>query len=426
MFKKWLLPAQKPIAVQAVEAAPAKPLVAGTEPGWLRVCNAPDLLQCVKADKALAEIWRQSRQSDEVWQRDLLPAIHRYAEFVQLMPASEAHHHAHAGGLLSHTIEMLLVSMTRRNAYLLPEGSPIEIIDAQRDQWTYVVFFAALLHDIAKPMTDLRIQWRCDGMADSVRWMPAGGSLHQIMDQRKEGEYLVDFAPKSQRDYTAHTRLAQTLLPRIAPASALSFLSRYPQALVVLENYLCGQDKESLVAKIVKSADSLSTKRALTNGSKARFASAKAVPLIDLMMQAISSMLQAGTVLPLNRNGAAGWVFEGAVWFVAKRLADSVREWVKANEPEEAIPGQAKNDRLFDTWQDYGVIDLNPVTGQAIWYVEVHGSEGEQGGYVHEFSMLRFPLPKLFQSESQYPAAMRGHLVLKDKRKAGADHEEQE
>ncbi len=426
LFKKWLLPAQKPIAVQAVEAAPAKPLVAGTEPGWLRVCNAPDLLQCVKADKALAEIWRQSRQSEEVWQRDLLPAIHRYAEFVQLMPASEAHHHAHAGGLLSHTIEMLLVSMTRRNAYLLPEGSPIEIIDAQRDQWTYVVFFAALLHDIAKPMTDLRIQWRCDGMADSVRWMPAGGSLQQIMDQRKEGEYLVDFAPKSQRDYTAHTRLAQTLLPRIAPASALSFLSRYPQALVVLENYLCGQDKESLVAKIVKSADSLSTKRALTNGSKARFASAKAVPLIDLMMQAISSMLQAGTVLPLNRNGAAGWVFEGAVWFVAKRLADSVREWVKANEPEEAIPGQAKNDRLFDTWQDYGVIDLNPVTGQAIWYVEVHGSEGEQGGYVHEFSMLRFPLPKLFQSESQYPAAMRGHLVLKDKRKAGADHEEQE
>lgn len=427
ILRKWLSSGQSAANEQShAETAPKLILVAGTEPGWLRVLNAPDLLQCVKADKALAEILRQSRQSEEVWRRDLLPAIHRYAEFVQLMPASEAHHHAHAGGLLSHTIEMLLAAMTWRNAHFLPEGSAIEVIDGQRDQWTYVVFYAALLHDIAKPMTDLRIQWRCDGMADSVRWMPTGGSLHQIMDQRKEGEYLVDFAPKSQRDYTAHTRLAQTLLPRIAPASALSFLSRDPQTLVVLENYLCGQDKDSLVAKIIKRADSLSTQRALTKGSKARFASAKAVPLIDLMMKAISSMLQAGTVLPLNRNGAAGWVFEGAVWFVAKRLADSVREWVKAHEPEEAIPGQAKNDRLFDTWQDYGVIDLNPVTGQAIWYVEVHGNEGEQGGYVHEFSMLRFPLSKLFQSESQYPAAMRGHLVHKDKRKAGADHDEQE
>ena len=427
ILRKWL--SSRPSTANDQPPAATEPksiLMAGTEPGWLRVLNAPDLLQCVKADKALSEILRQSRQSEEVWRRDLLPAIHRYAEFVQLMPASEAHHHAHAGGLLSHTIEMLLAAMTWRNAHFLPEGSAIEVIDGQRDQWTYVVFYAALLHDIAKPMTDLRIQWRCDGMADSVRWMPAGGSLHQIMDQSKEGEYLVDFAPKSQRDYTAHTRLAQTLLPRIAPASALSFLSREPQTLVVLENYLCGQDKDSLVAKIIKRADSLSTQRALIKGSKARFASAKAVPLIDLMMQAITSMLQAGTVLPLNRNGAAGWVFEGAVWFVAKRLADSVREWVKSHEPKEAIPGQAKNDRLFDTWQDYGVIDLNPVTGQAIWYVEVHGSEGEQGSYVHEFAMLRFPLPKLFQSESQYPAAMRGHLVLKDKRKAGADHDEQE
>lgn len=414
-----------PPADAAPQTAAAEPVVvAGTEPGWLRVLTAPQLLQCVKADKALAEIWRQSRQSEATWQRDLLPAIHRYAEFVQLMPASEAHHHAHAGGLLSHTIEMLLAAMTWRNAHLLPEGSAIEEIDNQRDQWTYVVFFAALLHDIAKPMTDLRIQWRCDGMADSVRWMPSGGSLLQIMDQRRAGEYLVDFAPKSQRDYSAHTRLAQTLISRIAPASALSFLAREPKALGVLEAYLCGQDKDSLVATIVKKADQASTKRALQNGSKARFATAKAVPLVDLLMQAMTSMLQAGTVLPLNRNGAAGWVFEGSVWFVAKRLADSVREWVKTHEPEEAIPGQAKNDRLFDTWQEYGVIDLNPATGQAIWYVEVHGNEAEQGGYTHEFAMLRFPLSKLYAQEGMYPAPMRGHLVIKDKRKAGAEDQQ--
>lgn len=32
--------------------------------------------------------------------------------------------------------------------------------------------------------------------------------------------------------------------------------------------------------------------------------------------------------------------------------------------------------------------------------------------------MLRFPLPKLYAQESLYPAPMRGHLVIKDKRKA--------
>lgn len=153
--------------------------VAGTEPGWLRVLTSDQLLALVRAEKAVDARWRQSHQSREVWERDLLPAIHRYAAFVQLMPASEAHHHAHAGGLLSHTIEMVLAALTWRNAMLLPGGSQIEELDAQRDQWSYVVFFAALLHDIAKPMADLRIQWRCDGMADSIRWTPAGGSLVQ-------------------------------------------------------------------------------------------------------------------------------------------------------------------------------------------------------------------------------------------------------
>lgn len=86
--------------------------VAGTEPGWLRVFTSDQLLAVVRAEKAMDAMWRHSHQSREVWERDLLPAIHRYAAFVQLMPASEAHHHAHAGGLLSHTIEMVLAALT--------------------------------------------------------------------------------------------------------------------------------------------------------------------------------------------------------------------------------------------------------------------------------------------------------------------------
>lgn len=418
-----LLPVEDKHGPGAVaESAQAQmPAVAGTEPGWLRVLSSDQLLAVVRAEKAVDAMWRQSHQSREVWERDLLPALHRYAAFVQLMPASEAHHHAHAGGLLSHTIEMVLAALTWRNAMLLPGGSQIEEIDAQRDQWSYVVFFAALLHDIAKPMTDLRIQWRCDGMADSIRWTPAGGSLVQITARRAAAEYLVDFTPKSQRDYSAHGKLAQLLLPRIAPEPALVFLAQTPAAMDALEQYLSGQDRDSLVAQLVRRADQASTQRALLSGHKGRFPTSKSKPLIDLLMHAITSMLQAGTELPLNRSGGAAWVFEGAIWFVAKRLADSVREWIKRNEPDEAVPGDSKNDRLFDTWQDYGVIDLNPATGQAIWHVSVQGEASEpaadRGGYEHDLAMLRFPLAKVFSHESKYPAPMQGRLVLRQKRK---------
>ncbi len=408
-----------------------QPDLRGTATGWLRVLDHKQLLQSVQADKAIREIWRQSRLSGAVWERDCLPALQRYAEFVQLVPASEAHHHAHVGGLLSHTIEMMLAAMTWRNGHLLPAGESIEAIDSQRDEWTYVVFFAALLHDIAKPLTDLRILWRSDEMADPLQWMPLAGSLGQISQGRKAPEYLVEFAPKSARDYTAHARLAMMLLPGIAPRSALTFIARQPKAFEALNRYLTGGDKDSLLAQIVLKADRASTQRSLLTGSKARFTTATAVPLIDLLMQAIGSMLRSGTSLPLNRSGAAGWVHDGSVWFVAKRIADSVRTWIKTHAPDESVPGDSKNDRLFDTWQEYGCIQVNPASGQAIWYVTVHGysneaepdagieasSPLEQGAYKHSLTMLRFPLNKLYRDAAQYPAEMRGRIEVHAKRK---------
>jgi hypothetical protein len=141
----------------------------------------------------------------------------------------------------------------------------------------------------------------------------------------------------------------------------------------------------------------------------------------------------------LNRSGAAGWVFDGSVWFVAKRLADAVRQHIRERHPDESVPGDNKNDRLFDTWQEYGCIMLNPQSGQAIWHVMVNGSpvggptseagisdqesgEGD-GSYSHSLSMLRFPLEKLFEEESAYPPAMRGHIDVVVKAQARATEE---
>ena len=81
------------------------------------------------------------------------------------------------------------------------------------------------------------------------------------------------------------------------------------------------------------------------------------------------------------------------------------------------VPGDAKNDRLFDTWQDFGMIQLSP-QGKAIWYATVHGQDGD--GYAHRLSLLRFPLAKLWDDPTQYPAVMNGRIEphLKDEARA--------
>ena len=406
----------------APESSPPAAALEGTQRGWLRVLPAGELLAALHAHEAMDAIWRQSRLSQEVWQRDLLPGIERMAELVQLMPASESHHHAHVGGLLAHTLEMTLTALTWRNGCLLPEGAPIEQIDRERDQWTYAVFFASLLHDIAKPMTDLGITWRATGMPQPLQWSPISGSLVQVTHGWQGAEYHVDFRPKSQRDYGAHSRLALALFPTVAPESARALLSRTPGALQALEKYLGGQDKASLLARTVIQADRRSVANALRRGSRARFDTAVSVPLIELLMQALRDLLKSGA-LPLNRDGAAGWVYDGCLWMVAKRAADSARTWIQEHAPEESVPGEAKNDRLFDTWQEYGCIRLNPQSGQAIWYVRVHGTapNGEGGGeasYRHDLSVLCFPLDKLYDDAGQYPSAMNGRIEVREKRKA--------
>ncbi|MCX8518331.1 MAG: TraI domain-containing protein [Rhodoferax sp.] len=409
------------VEVPAVQAPAKLKNALGTQEGWLRVLPAKSLIELAHGHKAIEEMWRQSRLSQSVWERDLLPALRHHAELVQLMPASESHHHAHAGGLLAHTLEMVLAAMTWRNGHFLPESASVEDVDAQRDEWTYVVFFAALLHDVAKIMTDLRIRWRSPGMDEPLRWLAIAGSLPLVVGTHRgvQAEYLVEFTAKAERDYSSHGKLAMVLLQQIAPSTALAFLSRQPKALESLTKYLSGEDKTSLVADIVLRADRASVKNALLHGSKAKFVTSKQVALIDLLMQAMRDMLRTGTALPLNRSGAAGWVFDGSIWFVAKRLADSVRKYLQEHMPDQSVPGGNKNDRLFDTWQEHGVLTVNPQTGQSIWYVTVLGQgaitapEDSHANYSHSLSVLRFPLDKVFAHAEQYPAGMVGRIEVK-------------
>ena len=415
---KKLFVGSAPAPIHPLPADPAaKVSIEGRTAGHLKVLTHRELLQVTGAHQLLDHLARHSRLSKVTFERDFLPALLQYAEFVQLMPASESHHHANVGGLLAHTLETVSHALVLRGGFLLPRNGGAEIIDAQRDFWTYAIFFGALLHDVGKPLTDLRIEMRQPRGSNGTRWLPMSGSLVECGAE----QYLVKFAPKAERDYGAHGKMGVVLLQRLVPASALSFLGRCPDVLQELTQFLGDDAKQGVIAEIIGKADQVSTKSNLSAGSRARFATARSIPLVERLMNAIQEMLRQGGQLPINRDGAVGWVYDGAMWFVAKRLADTVREYILARAGDEAgVPGESKNDRMFDTWQEYGQLTLNPATQQAIWHVAVHGEDGQ--GYCHNLSMLRFPLDKLWpDGASSYPTPMVGRVEVLAKRKADAE-----
>jgi integrating conjugative element relaxase (TIGR03760 family) len=351
----------------------------------------------------------------EMFDASVRPVIAVFAEFVQLLPASESHHHAEPGGLFAHTMEVVSFALDYRRGQILPKGAPPEAIGEQAHRWTYAVFVAALLHDVGKPIADLRVYLR-KGASGSEPWSPLAGSIAAC----GATSYRVEFAARESRQYELHARLPVLLLNRFVPSSILGWLSADSGLIRELFSHLSGEKgaQEGMLHQLVSRGDAESVRRNLLSGSRVRFASARRVPLIEQLMQALRTMLREGGRLPLNRSGAAGWVYGGDIWFVSKRLADEVRAYLVAAEPvEDGIPRD--NQRLFDTWQEYGAAVPNPRTGGAVWDVLVIGP-----GYEHALTVLRFPLSVLFERAELYPATMQGRIEIPERKPSTREAEE--
>ena len=377
-------------------------------PGWLPVLSAEALTQHLEVDSLIASIRVKTGIAPANFERDYGQTVGQFMAFVQLLPASESHHHAQPGGLLLHALETANIALHLRRAQVLPPGVAPEDIQRREHRWTFGVFLAALIHDVGKPLADLHIviaKQRGEGT-----WSPLAGTMAECGATR----YRVTFgssrsAPDGTpgvRNYAAHQRMGIFLLQQLVPQSTLAWLSEDAELLSQLTAFLSGEDKSNAVAWIVTQADRESVRLNLLTGPRTRFASARAVPLIERLMEALRRMLAEGGCLPLNRPGAAGFVADGQVWFVSKRLADEVRAYLAAHESAAGIPGPEKNDRLFDVWQEYGALVTNPETGGAIWRVRVQAD-----GFDQVLTLLRFPLEKLYPTPASYPANFAGQVI---------------
>lgn len=347
--------------------------------------------------------------------RDVEPLIQQLSEFVQLLPASESHHHAQSGGLLIHLLEVARYALHFREGYRLPLGASPEDQMQHGARCSYAVLVAALLHDIGKPLADLKVEL-VSGMV-ARPWVPLAGSMNG-----QGGEwYRVDFPEPTQRDYGAHARLSIVLLQRLVPSASLGWLAQYPPVVDELAAYLSGDAgaKDGALAKIVGEADRRSVAQNLLAGPRTRFATARTVPLIERLMGGLRRLLAEGE-LPMNRAGATGYCDGEFLWCVAKTLAEAVRAWLARNEQQQ--PGAAgipaDNNRLFDTWQEYGALIPTP-EGGAIWTVEV-----TVGTWKQTFTVLRFPLDRMYADPRQYPRSLpSGAVQVVEVVEAGMDAE---
>ena len=318
------------------------------------------------------------------WQEVYLPVLRNYATLCQRLPASEAHHHAELGGLLRHGLETILEALTLRRNQLLPAGAPAEEIASQQDLWTYATVTAALLHDVGKPITDLVVTYISPADTQPKVWQPLTAMLPV------GAQYRFHFNP--QREYHRHELMPPLLVHRILPQVGLNWLASEPAVFDAWLATISGTDDAGPLAAIAHSADGTSVARDLSGGVRTRSPAARAKPLSERLRTGLRKMVRTGTIT-LNRPGASGFVADGSLWLVSKRVLDDLREHL-TKEGQIGIPG--RNDRLMDELQQWHIIKANG--DKAVWFCEIR-----IGDWCQTLSCLRMDLTQVWTDLKDVP-----------------------
>jgi conjugal transfer pilus assembly protein TraI len=341
--------------------------------------------------------------SNEAYASDVLPLLTQFAYYIQQVPASENHHHAHPGGLLDHSLEAAAIALRICSAKDLPLNTPTEERKKLAPVWRYGILLATLLHDLGKLLTSMEIKlYDSLDSRDPIRWHPDAGA----MDMGKRYVwYTVDF-PDVMPKHDAHSRLAWSLLNQVVPMPTRAWMAATDERLMSgLCLFLTGNKMEPFSA-ITQAADMESTAHNLKSGVRTYFASAKRKPFLEIMMENLRDMLaDPGRYFSIAKDqGGDVFRFGELILIMSKTLADELRKYLNDHDTQ-GVP--TDNERLFGTLYECGACLPNPFdANKYIWHVAVT----MKSGATHTLTFICFKAQTLYPSEALWPKDYQGHI----------------
>ncbi|MBJ7223525.1 MULTISPECIES: MobH family relaxase [unclassified Brenneria] len=366
--------------------APSAPSVERSPKGLTRPEPAASLLATPRRRKLLEHIWQRTSLSRRQFASLYLAPLERYASLAQQFPASESHHHAYAGGMLDHGLEIVAYALKLRQSYLLPAGTTPEDQAAQSEAWTAAVAYAALLHDLGKLAVDLYVEYD-----DGTIWHPWHGPVQRP----------YRFRYREDREYRLHGAATGLLYHQVLDGPILDWLSTYPALWGSLLYVLAGQyEHAGVLGELVVQADRASVAQEL-GGDPARAMAAPKHALQRKLLEGLRYLLREE--LKLNQVQASdGWLTQDALWLVSKTVSDKLRAHLLA-QGIEGIP--ASNTAVFNVLQDHGMLQPTP-EDKAIWRATVTSGE-----WSHSFTLLKLS-PALIWESGERPAPFAGTVIV--------------
>lgn len=357
--------------------------------GFLRPACGQTLLATPRRQKMLEHIWQRASLSRAQFERLYRHPIARYAELVQLLPASQNHHHAHLGGMLDHGLEIVAYALKIRQTYLLPIDAPPESQSAQAEAWTAAAAYAALIHDLGKIIVDVHIE-----LEDGQIWHPWHGPIKRA----------YRFRYVSGRNYQLHGAAAALIYTQVLTPDILDWLSGFSELWAQLIFILAGHyEHAGILGEIVVKADQASVAQEL-GGNPLRALSAPKQSLQRQLSEGLRFLVRDTLRLNQADGPADGWLTHDALWLVSKPIADQLRAYLLTHGVE-GIP--SSNATFFNVLQDQGVIQTN-AQDKAIWKATIDNGLG----WRNTFTLLRLSPALIWTDANDRPAAYSGTVQV--------------
>lgn len=342
------------------------------------------LLEAPRRQQMIKMLWDSTSLTQSVFNEYLLAPIQRYAELVQLLPASESHHHAYAGGMLDHALEAACFGLKLRQRHLLPPGAKPEDQSSAGELWNAAIVYGALMHDAAKALVDVEIH-----LQDGRQWRLWHGPIPE--------PYRVRY--RSGREYNLHSAINPLLCGQVLGPRVLDWLMSQPKLFALLMYTISGHtERGGIIAELVIQADRASVAKAL-GGDPVQALSAPVESIQRKLAEGLRYMVKEQ--FKLNQKGGVAWLTDETLWLVSPRAINELKAHLYAQGIKN-IP--ADLNRLYGELQSHGLIE-EVTEGKSVWKCDI-----SEGDWKQSFNMIKVSPTLIWPGESK-PPVFSGKLV---------------
>ena len=302
-------------------------------PPFMKGLPATDPAKLIETQRELVDQIREAAfATPEVFEQFYLESLRRFACYAHLLPASQTHHHRGAGGLLRHTAEVALWSLQSGSRVLLPgEQAPRRRRELE-PRWHLAVFFAALCHDLGKPVTDLVVSNRDGGRV----WNPFAEDLCAWANRHEVDRYFLHWRENRGKK---HTVVSTLIVERIIGQDGITWISEGGNELVIwmLETINGHPSAENPIHDLVIRSDQVSVERDLRSLGVAFTGYEIGLPVERFLVDIMRRLVRDGN-WRINDPGSRLWHMDGHLYLIWPIAGEEIAAVIN----QEKIPGMPR------------------------------------------------------------------------------------